>query len=281
LPPLYNIYQKERQGRKMRRLLFFLILGISLNINTFAFAEISLDSYRQRLDILPGGISKGSIVVRNFSNQDITVKAEAEDFLYIAPFNGNKEFSPAGQNPYACSQWITISPAEFDLPALGTRTVAYEIKVPPDVKGGYHSVIFFERVQKEARVGTGILLRIGCTLLLETKGSIKDLKVRDVSPDKDAITGEFFNSCNLALISKPAFRIIDKKGAVLDKGELKEFYFPPEEKVPFKIKIASKIPQGDYTIEINFAFFGRGALIKEIGFSKDEAGALKIIKVEE
>lgn len=266
----------------MKRLVLFSILTLILVSSTSAFANgISLDTYRERLDITPGDEVQGTIAVRNFSTQDITVKAYTQDFLYTAPFNGKMDLTPAEPNQYSCKDWITVIPEEFTIPAAQARKIAYTIKAPAEAKGGYYGMIILEEAKKGASSGTGLTVNVGCTMLLETKGSVKDLKLREAAAQQDAITGNFQNSCDLVLVSKPSFVVMDKKGAVLDRGELAEFYLPPGEKAPFKVKVSGKVPTGDYTLEFNFSFYGRGSLVKDISFSKDAAGNLKVLQVEE
>jgi len=280
---LFPLFIATKGKSKMRRLLvlIFLILGVCLNINSSAFGQIALDKNRERLDITPGGITQGSIMVRNFTNKNISVRGYVEDFVFIAPFNGRKKFKPAAPNPYSCAQWITVSPQEFDLPGLGTQKVTYTIKAPADAKGGYYGVIFFENFKKEAVAGMGVVVRNGCSLLLETKGSIKELQIKNISSENAVITGDFLNSGNLALVAKPDFHVMDKKGLVLDRGDvMKEFCLPPQEKIPLKVKIADKIPPGDYTLVLNFAL-EKGVLIKEVDFSKDSTGNIKILQVKD
>jgi len=265
----------------MKRLALFSILTLILLSSTSAFADISLDNYRERLDITPGEEIQGTIAVRNFGTTDVVVKAYPEDFIYTYPFDGKKEFNPIGANPYSCKDWITLLPAEFTLPAAQMRNIAYIIKVPEDAKGGYCTTIIFEDKRTENQGGTGLVLRVGRSLLLETKGAKKDLKVKNLTTGEDTIKGDFYNSGELILVSKPVYTIVNSSGATVARGELQEFYLPVGEKASFKLKVPNKVPVGTFTLELNFSFSGKGALLKDLVFSKDEAGQVMIVKAEE
>lgn len=271
----------------MKRLLFFLIiLGMVFGLKSPGFSRVILEKRDIRIEIKPGEKSTGSLLVSNNStDEDLTVKAYFEDFVYAPPYNGIKEFIPLGSIPRSCAGWVSVTPETFVLPRQGDQAVTYAINVPADAKGGYYAVLFFETGTGEAEgpAAVGVKLRTGSSFYLETKDKIIEPKIEKFSGGrKGTIDVSFTNAGNVVLVTNSNFSVKDDKGKVLDKGELKTIFLPPGEKTVIKVKPLPKVLPGKYTLLMNFDF-GRGGrpLTKEVEFSKSEMGHIKIIKVKE
>ncbi len=265
----------------MKRVIF-LVLGLILSLNISAFAQIKLDKYQVKADISSGEVIKGSIVVENTSAENITVKVYPLDFVYLPPFEGGKDVRPLGATSYSCGKWITASLNNFVLSPKGKQTVGYTIKAPENIKGGYYGVLFFEKGSVGSSGGVGVILKIGCSFFLEAQDKLREINIADTAIDKDTIKGKIFNSGNVILISDSAYYLMDEKGTILNKGKVREkFYLPLGEKVPFTVKVPNQLAAGSYTLVMNFDLEGRGALVKELDFSKDEAGKFGALKVKD
>lgn len=270
----------------MKKLLF-LFFVIFISFNSSLFAQIKLDKYRDKIDVQPGVTEKGTILVENVSaTEAITVNAYLEDVKYISPFDGRKEFLPLSSTPYSCGKWVTVTPSTFYLKPGGKQKVDYAIKVPPSAKGGYYGVLFFEKGAAVSAESTsvGIVLKIGCTLFLETKDKVKNVKIEDLSVNQDKLQGNFSNNGNVMLVMESSYYIIDGKGTIGDRGNIvKELYLPVGEKAAFAINNMTKnISKGSYTLVIDFSLGkGEGTLVKEIDFSKNDSGEIKIVKVRD
>lgn len=257
-------------------LLFMSVIG--LGVCGLASAEIKLEKNVEYVDIVPGKTTSGTIIVDNSSNQEVTVKAYQEDLLYVAPFDGTREAKPLGSTPCSLGQFTVVEPALFKISPYGSQKVTYSVTAPNDAKGGYYGVIFFERVASSQSQGFGITLRLGYKLLAEAQDKTQEILLKDVAAEGDGFSGKFANTGNVIIFSDPTFTVIDNMGMVSDRGAVrKEMSLPPGEETAFKIALSKDIPAGSYTLMIDFDLQGRGALSKEIGFSKDETGRITIV----
>lgn len=262
-------------------LIFFSIAAIFLSFNSFVHAQIVPDAREIKLVINPGQETKGSLNLENLSDKDVTIKAYFEDFIYSAPYAGIKKFHPLGTLKRSCGKWISLLPENFILPAKTKQQVSYTIKVPKEAKGGYYGVLFFERAPTGSigEKGISLVVRTGCSFFLETSDAIRKGEIKDIVADKGAISGSILNSGNVALISEGSFNIIDKKGMIFDRANIKKFYIPEQEQAKFTVNITDKVPAGNLTLVINFDLEGGKPIVKEVDFSKDKAGNLKILKI--
>lgn len=269
----------------MKRLVFLLIGILVANVyfQAAAAAEVILDRGKVKLTIKAGETITGFITLRNDSNTDIPLRAYFGDFVYIPPFDGSKKFLPLGATESSCGEWVSFSPQEFTLPALTKRQINYVIKVPQDASGGYYGVLFFETAPGKPEEGKGlqIITRIGSLFFLETEDRIKRASLNDLSIEEDSIQAHFVNSGNVILISNAVFYIMDEEGMVVDRREIKKFYLPPGEKFPFTIPILAGLSSGSYTVVLTFDLEEGDILVREIDFSKDEEGEIKILQIRE
>lgn len=265
--------------------LFFLAINI-LAIHTLAFSQIRPDKYDVNLSVASGEETTGSLTIENLANQAVTLKAYFEDFSYKFPFDETKETAPLGSTAHSCGKWIKLSQNLFVIPAKGRQKIIYTVKTPKEAKGGYYGVLFFEKssgVSTEGnQVGVGLVVRVGTSFFIETKNSVRKEGIEDISLENDKIKGYFVNYGNVLLIAEGSFYLMDAKGQILDRGEIvKNLHLPSAEKTPISINIAAKIPQGSYTLFINFDLGERKTFVKEVEFSKDEAGGIKILKISD
>lgn len=266
----------------MKKILIFLgIAAISLIFHYSIYAQVVPDKREIKLVINPGQETKGSLNLENLSDRDETIKAYFEDFIYSAPYAGIKKFHPLGTLKRTCGKWISIFPENFILPAKTKQQVSYTIKIPKEAKGGYYALLFFERGSAEpaGEKGIGLVVRTGVSFFLETFDATRKGEIKEIIAEKGAISGTLLNSGNVALISQGTFNIIDKKGMIFDRGNIKKFYLPEQEQAKFTVNVTDKLPVGSFTLVINFDLEGGKPIIKEVDFSKDKAGNLKILKI--
>lgn len=241
--------------------------------NSFAFA-VRVDQAKVRLGIAPGELKTGSIRVENNSNAAIKIKAYLEDWYYIEPFDGSKEFASAGSLPLSCANWISFAPAEFTLPAYGAQAVNFTVNVPKDAKGGHFAVMFFEtglgETQKEEGVTVNVLGRIGTLFYIEPQGTIKkaadltDFSIaRESFQEPLEIKATFNNIGNTDITANGNYYIIDNNGVVYARGEFSDVYTLPNDTSKIHATWKEKIPEGKYDIVLTLDFGQGESLVKE------------------
>jgi len=266
----------------MKKILIFLsIVATFLCVNSCTYAQVVPDKREIKLVVNPGQETKGSLILENLSDRDETIKAYFEDFIYSAPYAGIKKFHPLGTLKRSCGKWISIFPENFILPEKTKQQVSFTIKTPKEAKGGYYALLFFERGQAAASSdkGIGLVVRTGVSLFVETADATRKGEIKEIIVEKGAISGTLLNSGNVVLISQGTFNIIDKKGMIFDRGNIKKFYIPEQEQAKFTVNVTDKLPVGSFTLVINFDLESGKPIIKEVDFSKDKAGNLKILKI--
>ncbi len=263
--------------RYMRRsLIFFGFLAV-LNPASLAQAQILIEEGKLNLSGKRGDTITNTISVHNTSDQTINVRAYWEDFVYVAPFDGKKEFSPAATNANSISKFTNFFPADFTLGPFARKKISYSVKIPRVASGGYYGVLFFERSGQNVKDQTGINLitRVGCLFFLETENQSRAAQVNLGLEDKK-IAGDFLNSGNVILVVDAVYYVMNSDGLVLDRGSIGKFYLPPQAKSVFAVKISPQLPAGHYTLVMTFDLGKGDTLVKEADFSKDATGALMI-----
>ncbi len=261
----------------MKRILISVILSTLLILtgHKTASAQLLIEEGKINLQVTPGQSLSGTITVHNTSPEAQIVRAYWEDFTYIPPYGGKKDFLPAGSTPYTMYQWVQFSPQEFNLPSYGQQKVRYSIKVPDNIQGGHYGVLFFEKsVSKAMRSQTGlsIITRVGSLFFVEPSNRNKAGKVQNAALKDNAVSGDFLNIGNIILIPSCTYYIMDKNSLIVDRGKTQPFYLPPGKKTPFKIKISPNLRAGAYTIVLTFDLGQDDSLVKEIDFTKDDSG---------
>lgn len=268
----------------MKRLLCLISLGIMLSVNSYLFAQVVPEKREIKLVVEPGEKNVQSITVKNISGEVVTIKAYLEDFEYGPTYNGIMDFKPLGSTPRSCGKWVSISPDFFIVPSKEKQTITYSINVPREAKGSYYTALFFEKsvpVGTMNYTGLNIVSRTAVTIILETPDKVRKAAIEGIVVNKSAIGGYLLNSGNVIEIGKATFYIMDNESIISDRGDIQKVYLPAGEKAPFAIKISKKVPQGEQTLFINFDLSDGRALIKEVDFSKDEVGNIKILKIRD
>ena len=263
----------------MKKNIFFLFVVLFLFFNSTAFAQLVLDKREIKIEAKPGETVSGSLTVSNRYGQDVTLKAYCEDFVYEPPYRGFKTVGPLGSTPRSFGSWINLATPTFIVPSKGKQEVTYSVKVPLDAKGGYYAVIFFERGEGGLSTGkgVGVIEKAGCALLLETTNKKKLAKIDKMAVRQNAIEGTLSNLGDCLFQAQGSYYIMDAKGIVVERSQLQKYYLPEQADVVISCKVSTSVPSGKYTLMINLDSQDTGALIKEVDFSKDKAGSLKIL----
>ena len=127
--------------------------------------------------------------------------------------NGKIQYHDVGTLDGSCSGWMTVNPAEFTLEPGEVKEIRVTFEIPPESKGGYWSVIFFEGKPPEEEEWTPLVQlagRIGITTYLEVAGtSFKDAEIKGMEINKEGgIELEVENKCNMWLRPSVKYRVM-------------------------------------------------------------------------
>lgn len=261
---------------------------------SLAFAQLVIDKGKVNLLIHPGEKITETLHVKNSGDSDLTVKVYMEDFSYIDPFEGTKEFGPAGSKERSNANWITIAPREITLGPKAEKDVSYVISVPNDVKGGYHGVMIFENLpakittnpllaeeKKIAQAGMSFILRIGTLIFLQTEDT--DLKpiVDGFAFDGSNLKFSYKNEGEAILITETKYYTMDQDGNVVDRGDAKKKYLPCGQTTSLNIPMVETLAPGKYTLVVSLDFGGNDVLVREVDFEKSAESVFSVTEVRE
>ncbi len=225
------------------------------------------------LELAPGETYSGEIIAENPEEEAINSRMYLEDWQYVMNGTGEKKFTPAGTTPLSAAPWITFAPASADIPAFGRVTTRYTITVPPDAKGTYFAVLFFETllgsVPDEDGVNVQVAGRIGSLFFVTIKGTarregdVRGIEVKAPEGNKPMqITTTFNNSGNTDITLGGNFLILDGTGKVLGRGDIMKVYTFPGTEGTRTTEWFGKLPAGSYTLLITYDL-GRGQTLVE------------------
>ena len=299
---------------KTYEIFFFSCLFIAfLNfVPATTFAQLLLEEGKVTLNVHPGETVMNSLSVHNTSpDESIGVKVYWEDFVYVPPFDGKKNFLPPGATDYSLNKWISFSPTEFTLAPNTKKKITYSMKIPRNIQGGYYGVLFFEQASNNKQETTGVRLisRVGCLFFVEAKDKIKKARVSDIKfvielpsskqnsktlasvdsasksfrvgkekLNNNHMEGNFSNSGNIVLIPEGVYYFMSKEDTIVDRGEIKKLYLPPKGIGTFTVDLPNNLKEGKYTLVITFDLQEGDSVVKEIDFSKGPSSQIKILQ---
>lgn len=252
----------------------FLLLGafFSGSMNAHAADSMRVNPTKIRLVITPGDAKSGTIEVENTFGVPISVKAVLEDWQYSNAHNGTKEFMPPGTHPFSCAKWIAVTPAEFDVPSLGTRRVNYTVRVPEGASGGRYAVLFFESLLSQPQLqgaAMGVMVRIGVIFYIEPEGTVaRSAEIANLSVKKEsvgkpfAVALDFKNTGNSDVTCLGTFHVIDKEGMVLARQDFDRIYTFPGDTARASTAWDQPLAPGVYDLVLTF----------DLGRAAEEAG---------
>jgi len=248
-----------------------------------ASAQLMMEKSRVRLTVSPGETVVDSMLLYNTGATPADVKVYWQDFTYLPPFDGQKNFSLPGTSQYSMADWISYSPQLLTLPPQGKREINFTIKVPENAKGGYYGVLFFEQGLGTGTTSTGvnIITRLGSLFFVETVNRDKTAKIDNMRFEEKFLKGSFTNQGDVFMFPRGIYFLMDKEGLVTERGELDKIYLIPGNTAEFKVAIADGLASGDYTMVITLDLDDGDSLIKEVDFSKSESGQLQINEIRD
>jgi len=250
-------------------------LGI---LNAQAQAQLYIEQAKVTLSVSGGEHTNGSILVHNTTSDSISVRVYWEDFEYKAPYDGGKNFLPAGTAPGSASQWVSFSPQEFTIPGFGQQKIDYTVTVPSVIQEGHYGVLFFERssLSKINNDEVNLVTRLGSLFFIEPNNKSKKAVIQDIDLKGNSLTVNFVNQGNVILIPHTTYYIMQTGGLVLLRGEAKNLYVSPGVSAPLEIPLKKQLNPGQYTLVVNSDLDEGDVVVKEIGLNVDASGQLAI-----
>lgn len=248
-----------------------------------AFAQLFVDLGKVQKTVRPGQNISSEVFVHNTSNQPFEVRVYWEDFRYEPPFDGTKTFLPAGTGKKSLHQWINYSPKEFTLPAFGKKRISYILNVPPDIKGGYYGVLFFEKQAKENRStrGLSIVARVGSLFFIESVNKDKDLKIREWTFQGKNLTAKVLNNSDVIVIPSAVYYVMDKAGIVVSRLEAEKLYLPPESEGKMILPLSESLDNEKYSLVVTIDLGDDDVVVREIDIEKNGAAQFNVLRVRE
>jgi hypothetical protein len=258
--------------------LFFCCFGL-----VHAYGQILLENGKVSLSFQPGQTFTGKVKIINTTDKKVIAKAYFEDFSYIPPFDGSKQFSFFGTLPYSFAGLVSFFPEEILLPPFGREEVSYTFRAPEDPEDGYYGVLFFENreEQKDANTGLNIVTRVGSLFFLEKVDALRQMDISGFLVRRNKIQGTIKNKSQIILIPNGIFYIMNSEGMVVDRGEVEALYLPPDEEAPFLMNIDEDLIVGTYTLILTFDLGEGNVFVNEIDLEKTKERSLRILQVRE
>jgi len=226
-----------------------------------------------------------TINVENTLDTPVAVRIYLEDFAYVSPFDGTKEFYSPGTTDTSLASWISFAPQEINLAARERKEIKINLKPNGAFTKVHCGVLFFETTIGKGFDQEGktvmILGRVGSLLIIEPKPGKKKAVFDAVTAKDHSLTGNFTNNGDTFLYAKGSYYVMDAKGMVADRGATPEFYTLPGNKAEVKISLSKDISSGDYTLFFNFDLEGGDVLVKEIDISIPPQGEVLISNVRD
>ncbi len=243
-----------------------------------AEAQVLVEQGKVNLSLAPGQKAADTLTIHNTGSEATDLTLYFEDFRYIPPFRGKKEFFPSGTRDDSCSQWINFYPQALHLPAFANKKINYTVNMPEDASGGYYCVLFMEKTVLDGSQGAGqegssagltILSRIGTLFFIEANTRQKEVSVSGVAVSSSAITGQVTNQGDVTLVITPLFYVLDSaSGVPVDRGESQKLYVPAGESAEFEIKLPSEMSDGQYLAVVTLDLEDGVSSVSEIEFQK-------------
>ncbi len=180
-----------------------LIISVSLLVSPL---RMEVSSY-------PGIVTREVTVKNGDAYNEAIVSVYCKD--WDLDEDGKIQYHDIGSLDGSCSEWMTINPGEFTLGPGEMKEIRITLDIPPESKGGYWSVVFFEGKPPEEEEWTPLVQlagRVGITTYLEVAGTaFKEAEIKGMEMKKDGTLNlEVENKCNMWL--RPSVKYWVKRG---------------------------------------------------------------------
>ncbi|UCD16048.1 MAG: hypothetical protein JSV34_03065 [Candidatus Omnitrophota bacterium] len=226
----------------------------------------------------------GTIEVENPSEAETAVRVYLADFVYLAPFNGEKEFYPPDSTKFSLSKNIKFSPQEFTIPPFSNQVVNFTISSDQEFEHVKCGVIFFE-TSLGAAYQDGKLIdvvgRIGTLIFVASPSNTKKASFKNIKGGEYKLKGVLKNIGETFLHASGTFFVMDNEGMVEDRDEIRESYLLPQDEVQISIELSKTLSADNYIMIITYDLEDGDVSVKEIDFSLSSSGEVNILEVRD
>lgn len=253
----------------------FVLFGMLFTPAVYA-KTLRISAPKVELELAPGETYSGEISVENPDPDETIIHMYVEDWVYSPGGTGEKKFSPAGTTPLSASKWINFSEPGAPLKPYGKALTHYTVTVPPDAKGAYYTVLFFEtklgpaNTSGEDGVSVQVAGRIGSLFFIRIKGATDragDVQKVTVQPPLGnqpmVIETTFQNTGNVDITLGGNFLVMSPEGKVLGRGDLAAIYTFPGVTETRKTEWVGKLPKGTHQLVLTYNLGLGKAIVKE------------------
>ncbi|MDD5070560.1 MAG: hypothetical protein PHV17_07495 [Candidatus Omnitrophica bacterium] len=259
---------------------YSLILVLALFITGSAYC-LRIDNARVHINLDQGKTYAGTVTVENPTTEKVSVRMYLEDFVYVAPFDGEKEFFPPGTTEYSLSDWLSLSPVEFELDPLEKQAVNFTIRPDRPVDKVHCGVLFSETDiggDPADQGGVEIRGRLGTLIFVEPEQLKESVLFDDVVADSNRLSAKISNNGNTFLYLKGSYFVFNEQDEVLDRNQLKEVYLLPKDRTDVSIDLSGLLI-GSYTMVLTFDMGFGTAKVSEIDFLVSSDGGITVTNV--
>jgi hypothetical protein len=228
--------------------------------------QLSIAPLRVEYNLNPSSLQTEAIRISNDGDDPSHLAVTTNDWTLSS--GGTPDFlNPTAPPPdeFSCGSWITLNPAEFDLPPHSFQIVRFTIRVPAGVRpGGYRTAILFSTVpsplqltrdqkaiRTRVRLATVVYVKIGNP---EVRGTIAGMELAPGSPgphdEPDKPTWEIRvpvrNEGTTYFRANGDVKLLGENGQELDDFKIESQVVLPASTRVFVFKHAGDLPPGSY-----------------------------------
>jgi hypothetical protein len=282
-------------------LIWIIVIGASLLVSAGpAFGQFTVQPMQIEFAITPGKEIKSALTVKSFDpndNYNIHMSAveltqeENGSWAFIEPNDVNDPNSAFygfdTSKLSSCKDWISLDPANFDLPPTGSVPVEITLRVQRHVRGFYGAAILTTTGPMRGVGNVSVVLRFVTPVILEvqdrpmrpvvqaTDVGLEFIKGTGLSPARSTVTMDIENDGGTYSSIRPAVRIwalmSDGHWRVITTTDIQEKKIIPGAKLKLRADIRKRLPSGKYKVAGILFVDGRRAkkVEKEIDFAGD------------
>lgn len=270
-----------------------MVVAILLMLKNPLYA-ISISPTSIKNNFKPGESSQGQIKVYNEGDYPLKVNMELSDWAFMKDGSGKVDFPPAGTTPYSCSDWIQITPTEFELEPKKSKEVTYTITFPIDTQGGSYAAVFAvgqnilpppsPEEKTKAIMRFNYVARLAVLVYnepLDTPKKVSLTKFDILRPNNKSLTISYeMRNEGLAYVkSLGKFHIMDDGGKLYGSGKFSDAKMRQGDTAQGKAEWLGELPIGEYSLiaTLELGPFGDEVIVKEKKIKIDPSG-LKILE---